>query len=71
MQIPAFLKCSHRFCRDCLDQQIRKVGENRQCPVCKIQSKSKKEVREDTSISTLISVVFGDVEEIRHEIELI
>jgi hypothetical protein len=60
MQTPVYLKCSHRFCRPCIERYIRSMNK-KGCPICLAPLLSKRELRPCDFTMDLIDMAFGKV----------
>ena len=69
-RVPMYIKgCSHRFCKDCIEKALRQVlsslyfkqTENKACPTCRKQIKTKRLLRIDTIITEMSTSLFGNV----------
>ncbi len=49
LKSPVYLKCSHRFCKDCIERYIR-TGPKRSCPNCRGELTTKRDLRCDYSL---------------------
>lgn len=54
--------CLHRFCKACIEKHLRCLGNNRDCPSCRVRIKSKRDLRNDVRMDALIFTVFGKIE---------
>ena len=54
------LECSHRFCKECIEKSIRLASND--CPTCRGKINTRRSLREDSRLDSLISIVFGNVE---------
>lgn len=54
LKSPLVLPCSHRFCRSCLEIHAKKLGDNKLCLVCRMAVKTKKDIKEDKAMETMI-----------------
>lgn len=49
--------CLHRYCRHCIERHLR--GSNKDCPSCRVHIKSRRDLRSDVRMDSLIRTVFG------------
>lgn len=56
---PTYLKCSHRFCKDCIEKHIR-LNDKKSCPICRGELATKRDSKYDLKLISLISFAFGD-----------
>lgn len=59
-QSPVLLRCSHRFCRACIEHRIRSTNK-KYCPTCNAPLLTKRELRSDDFTLDFIDVVFGNL----------
>src|SRR6218665_2380478 len=52
--------CFHRFCRDCIITALRQG--NKECPVCRGQLVSKRDLRPDPEFDAMLQIFYPDKE---------
>lgn len=65
---PTYLRCSHRFCKECIEKYIRK-NDKKSCPVCRGELTTKRDSKADLKLISLISFAFGDAGSLQAEID--
>ena len=64
---PTYLRCSHRFCKDCIEKHIR-LNDKKSCPICRGQLTTKRDSKSDLKLISLISFAFGDAAGLQEDI---
>jgi hypothetical protein len=65
---PVYLKCSHRFCKDCIEKYIRS-NSRKSCPNCRGGLSTKRDLRSDFNLESLITFAFGDTKKMSRQLE--
>ena len=60
MRDPVVTECLHRFCKDCIERCQRQV--RRQCPSCRTPIATRRSLRPDHNIASLIKKVYPDLD---------
>ena len=55
------LECSHRFCKQCIEQSLRMSSND--CPTCREKVATRRSLREDTRLNSMIATIFGNTEQ--------
>ncbi|KAM3134390.1 hypothetical protein pb186bvf_013503 [Paramecium bursaria] len=59
---PVYIKdCSHRYCKECIEKQIR-VSNQKKCPTCRKSIGTRRELRIDENLGSMMQMVFGDIQ---------
>lgn len=64
---PIHLRCSHRFCKECIETYIR-INEKKTCPLCKCELPMKEDSKIDIKLAIMIKLIFGDSMDIKAKI---
>ena len=59
LKSPVYLKCSHRFCKECIEKYIRN-NIKKTCPNCKGELSTKRDLRIDYATENIIKYAFKD-----------
>lgn len=66
---PVYLKCSHRFCKDCIEKYIRS-SDKKSCPNCRGALTTKRDLRNDYMLISMITYAFGNVNDFKNKIDI-
>ena len=66
--------CLHRFCRNCIEQSLRR--NNKECPICQTPCASRRSLLDDTPFQWFINSFYPDrkaleIEEINEALKLL